>query len=134
MEKRLSLLSVGSSEFGNRVGLNTRFQPGVSGNPGGRPKGLRELETACRAYSSEAVQVLVDLMRNSKADRIRLVAASELLSRGFGKPRTPVETSTAFGDTFIAALQLADAPRHAAAIIGHRKVLTSEDGEIQEGL
>lgn len=69
---------------------------GQSGNPGGRTKlGVKntaELRLAAQAYSVEALQTVVRIMRNPKADfGHRLKAAEIVLSRGHGKPVQPVE-------------------------------------------
>jgi hypothetical protein len=67
-----------------------RFQPGVSGNPGGRPRALVEVEALAREHSVAAIERLVDLMSNSLSDAVRLAAANSLLDRALGKPRQAV--------------------------------------------
>lgn len=61
-----------------------KFQPGVSGNPGGRPKGIA---AKAREHTERAVEVLVAGMEDDDA-RVRIAAARELLDRGYGKPLT----------------------------------------------
>jgi hypothetical protein len=64
------------------------FKPGVSGNPGGRtPTSLLE---PARKLTQEALATIAELMRASPDQRIRLDAASELLSRGWGRPAQAV--------------------------------------------
>lgn len=71
------------------------FKPGESGNPGGRPKGDIELRRAARERTAEALETLINIMRNQKAPAAARVSAAEaLLSRGWGKPVQP----TAFTD------------------------------------
>jgi len=41
-------------EQGNNLGAGTRFKPGQSGNPGGRPKGFSTLVRKVLAESTEA--------------------------------------------------------------------------------
>lgn len=59
-----------------------KFQPGVSGNPGGRPKGIA---AKAREHTDKAMDVLAAALEDADA-RIRVAAARELLDRGYGKP------------------------------------------------
>ena len=61
------------------------FQPGQSGNPGGRPKGEGKVREAAREHTDTAVGVLVAAMADEDA-RVRIKAAEVLLDRGWGKP------------------------------------------------
>jgi len=64
---------------------STSFQPGQSGNPGGRAKGIGPL---AREHTPAALAALVDALRNPKE---RVPAAIALLDRGWGKPVTTIE-------------------------------------------
>jgi len=69
-----------------------QFAPGQSGNPGGRPKDEhRVAELAC-SYTLEAIDTLVELMRDGKDERVRGTAAQALLDRGSGKAKLEVVT------------------------------------------
>ena len=76
------------------------FQPGQSGNPeGGRLHNrLRSRASAlARQYTEEAIDLLVDIMRDADAGPSeRLRAAIAILDRGWGRP--PVATSLYFED------------------------------------
>ena len=61
------------------------FQPGQSGNPGGRPKGEGRVREAAREHTETAVGVLVAAMSDEDS-RVRIKAAEVLLDRGWGRP------------------------------------------------
>jgi HEAT repeat protein len=61
-----------------------KFEPGKSGNPGGRPKGIA---AKAREHGDKALQVLADALLDDDA-KTRIAAARELLDRGYGKPVT----------------------------------------------
>jgi len=83
-----------------------QFAPGVSGNPGGRPKDEARVAELARSYTAEAIGTLVELMRHGKDDRVRGTAAQALLERGWGKPK--VEVVTDAGGGYLQALQAAN--------------------------
>lgn len=64
-----------------------QFAPGISGNPGGRPKDEARVAELARSYTSEAINTLVELMRHGRDERVRGTAALALLDRGWGKPK-----------------------------------------------
>jgi Family of unknown function (DUF5681) len=66
-----------------------QFQPGESGNPGGRPKAHGEVRELAREHTVEAIETLVSIMRGG-APRAQITAAIALLDRGWGKPAQPI--------------------------------------------
>ena len=63
------------------------FQPGRSGNPGGRPRA--DVTALARAHTAEAIRALVKALDNP---RERVAAAAVLLDRGWGKAAQPVRS------------------------------------------
>ena len=84
-----------------------QFAPGTSGNPGGRPKDEARVAELARSYTNEAIETLVDLMRNGREERVRGTAAQALLDRGWGKPK--VEVINEGGGGYLEALRDANA-------------------------
>jgi hypothetical protein len=63
------------------------FIKGKSGNPGGRPKVVGEVQALAREISEEAISALRDIIRDKKAPpAARCVAANSILDRGYGRP------------------------------------------------
>jgi hypothetical protein len=81
-----------------------KFKKGQSGNPGGRPKELAELQRLARAKTKEMVAVLVDIAESGESETARVIAAQAVLDRGYGKPVQPID-----GDGQGGAIQLAAA-------------------------
>jgi hypothetical protein len=66
--------------------LSTRFKPGNSANPGGRPK--NHVMQLARTHTEKAINALVKALENPKE---RVPAAVALLDRGWGKAAQLVE-------------------------------------------
>lgn len=61
------------------------FQPGQSGNPGGRPKENNEVKALARAKSVLAMETLISIMESGEP-KLALQAANAVLDRAYGKP------------------------------------------------
>lgn len=82
---------------------STSFKPGVSGNPGGRPKKPQTLErikieadvkALARECAPEAILTIRTIMLDAKAPpAARIGAANALLDRGFGRPAQQVDVN-----------------------------------------
>lgn len=60
------------------------FAKGKSGNPGGRPKTIKEVQELAREQTPAAIQALVDNLKD-ESGQVRNTAATELLNRAWGK-------------------------------------------------
>jgi hypothetical protein len=66
---------------------NPAWRKGVSGNPGGRPKGSAEVRELARSHTAAAIEALVSIVGNDDSPpAARVSAAQALLDRGWGKP------------------------------------------------
>jgi Family of unknown function (DUF5681) len=84
---------VGKKDKGHHVSEekpDTRFKPGQSGNPAGRPKQpktVAEVRAIARDHTVGAITTLVNVHKNPKAPpAARVAAATAILDRGWGKP------------------------------------------------
>lgn len=76
-----------------RKAPHTAFKPGQSGNPGGKPKGLAEMQELCRGHTVECVQAILRVVRAKKTTSAAIVAgANSILDRGWGKATQPIES------------------------------------------
>jgi hypothetical protein len=75
-----------------------KFQKGQSGNPGGRPKTSGPARQLARIYTVEAIETLVEIMRDNAANHTaRVTAAQSLLDRGWGKPSQQLDHTSSDG-------------------------------------
>jgi hypothetical protein len=74
------------------------FPKGKSGNPGGRPKVLGEVQELARQYAPAAIVELARLALKAKNETARIAAIRELLDRGYGRTRQSVEVSAPDGN------------------------------------
>lgn len=72
--------------------IGRRFEPGQSGNPGGRPKEFHEFRKLLQEDAAEAHRVLVDLVKEGNVEALKV-----FLAYAFGKPAKEVQISGAGG-------------------------------------
>src|SRR5258708_14797794 len=67
------------------------YEPGHSGNPGGRPKGLTQVRELARTHTEAAIAALAKIMqKEDSADQTVITAAVALLDRAWGRPTQPI--------------------------------------------
>ncbi len=81
-----------------RRGPGRPFTPGVSGNPGGRPKSVKEVQELASTFTEEAVLALVSTMRECQTPKhwdpkeVRQSAVG-IINRACGMPSQPITGS-----------------------------------------
>ena len=86
-----------------------KFRKGQSGNPGGRPKVLGEVQELARQYAPKAIVELARLALKAKNETARIAAIRELLDRAYGRARLTMEVSAPAGDVIQQLLDDIDA-------------------------
>lgn len=72
----------------------------IRGSAGkGRPKGVKnkvgaDVREIARKYTAEAFRALVDIVKNGDSSASRVMAARELLDRGYGKPAQTITSNS----------------------------------------
>ena len=69
-----------------------KFQKGVSGNPGGRPKLPAEMREMFQTKAPEAFEVLCRHL-NAKDPRVAVAAATRILDRAYGRPPQTIDAN-----------------------------------------
>lgn len=100
---------------------NTKFKPGQSGNPNGRPKGARSLSTILREMLEEEIDVNIDGVKSrkqfqeviirkllKKANDGDIRAIVEVFDRVEGKPKQEVDHKATIQDQRIDESKLTD--------------------------
>jgi hypothetical protein len=71
------------------------WQPGQSGNPGGKSKTEAQIATVARSHAPEMVAILMEIARGKKqSGAARVMAVQELFNRAFGKAPARVLVQT----------------------------------------
>lgn len=95
-------------------GKNTRFKPGVSANPGGRPR-RKIISEAYKAIlehedletfkpQTNAEHIALEMVKEARGGKAKVSAASELADRTEGKPRQSYEVKLSITDELAARI------------------------------
>jgi len=72
----------------------SKFEKGISGNPGGRPGGLGRIRDIAQQHTENAIETLVRILNSETASpSAQVAAASALLDRGYGRPEQSLRAS-----------------------------------------
>jgi Family of unknown function (DUF5681) len=96
-----------------------KFRKGQSGNPGGRPKVLGELQELARQHAPKVIVELARLALRAKSETARIAAIRELLDRGYGRPRQAMEVSIPTDDPIRMLLDEIDARERIEPPVSH---------------
>lgn len=79
--------------MGVSVANSGSFKPGVSGNPGGRPKGaIAEMVHLARAHGPRVIEMLAEFVYDvEQPPKVRIMAGEILLDRGYGKAQQQID-------------------------------------------
>lgn len=76
-----------NAQNSKRAAPGRPFEPGKSGNPGGRPKVAQEFKERCREFMEEqGWQLMVDMAKRGTGDDARF-ALKAAMEYAYGKPK-----------------------------------------------
>ena len=107
-----------------------KFRKGQSGNPGGRPKVLGDVQELARQHAPKVIVELARLALKAKSETARIAAIRELLDRCYGRPRQAMEVSVPAGDPIQLLLDEIDARTRIEAPVSH----TPDRNQLSPGL
>jgi hypothetical protein len=96
-----------------------KFRKGQSGNPGGRPKVLGDVQEMARQHAPRVIVELARLALKAKSETARIAAIRELLDRGYGRARQAMEVSVPADDPIRLLLDEIDARSRVEAPVSH---------------
>ena len=106
-----------------------KFQKGVSGNPGGRPKLPAEMREMFQAKAPEAFEVLCKHLHASDP-RVSVAAATQILDRAYGRPVQSIDANISEDG---GPVRYAEVPRKAKSTEAWLQSLGKESGSPDPG-
>ncbi len=79
----------------------TQFKPGQSGNPGGRPKAVLDVQQLARKRSKENLAILVKWAEQESDPQVSLRATIALHEIAWGKPTQAVQSTGGEGGPIV---------------------------------
>ena len=71
---------------------NGQFKKGTSGNPGGRPKTVKEARTKAQEMGVKVLEIFFDIVQDpSQGNTARIQAGTAIMLRAWGKPQSAQE-------------------------------------------
>jgi hypothetical protein len=84
------------------------FVKGQSGNPGGKPKEIKNVIEMARTHTPAAINTLAEIVSDGEApSAARVAAANVLLERAWGKPIQPVDAQIDMRASYVIRAPLA---------------------------
>lgn len=80
-------LTAGKGQGRKMPPIETRFQPGQSGNPGGKTQTEAEIRRLAQGMSVDALKRIQTIAMETDDERAALVGLGMILDRAFGKPK-----------------------------------------------
>lgn len=91
-----------------------QFVAGASGNPGGRPRVVREVRDMIEAIAPELIAELVEIARDrQQPGRVRIAAVTALFDRRYGRPRRELAWSSGLEVSGRLAMEPLEEPQEA---------------------
>ena len=72
------------------------FQPGKSGNPGGRPRAVHSIQELARKHAPEAIERLAQIVEKGDSHSAVVAAANAILDRAYKPPQFNTGDASAF--------------------------------------
>lgn len=84
-----------------------KFEPGQSGNKGGRPKVAGRIREIAQKHAEKAIEILIGIANDvNEKGTVRVAAADHILNRALGRPEQGISLEGAGGEAIIPNIQI----------------------------